>query len=90
MMNDDDDMVHVLRPDASIKLFRDYADKKVIPYIERQMANTKRVDVIWDRYLPDNLKATTIERRGAGIRQRMRHDGYGKLTRNWNLSAERN
>ena len=24
-------MVHVLRPDASIKSFRDYADKKVIP-----------------------------------------------------------
>ena len=24
-------MVHVLRPDASIKAFRDYADKKVIP-----------------------------------------------------------
>ena len=27
-------MVHVLRPHASIKSFRDYADKKVIPYIE--------------------------------------------------------
>ena len=26
-------MVHVLRPDASIKSFRDYTDKKVIPYI---------------------------------------------------------
>ena len=24
-------MVHVLRPDASIKSFRDYADKKVLP-----------------------------------------------------------
>ena len=24
-------MMHVLRPDASIKSFRDYADKKVIP-----------------------------------------------------------
>ncbi len=27
-------MVHVLRPDASIKSFRDYTDKKVITYIE--------------------------------------------------------
>ena len=25
-------MVHVFRPDASIKSFGDYADKKVIPY----------------------------------------------------------
>ena len=39
--------------DASIKSFFDYADKKVIPYIERQLANTNKVDVIWDRNLPD-------------------------------------
>ena len=32
----------IFRPDASIKSFRDYADKKVIPYIERQLANTKK------------------------------------------------
>ena len=54
-------MVHVFRPDAGIKSFRDYADKKVIPYIERQLANTKRVDVTWDRYLPDSLNAQTEE-----------------------------
>ena len=74
----------LFRPDASIKSFRDYADKKVIPYIERQLANTKRVDVIWDHYLPDILKATTRQRRGTGIRQRMRHDGNGTFPRNWN------
>ncbi len=68
---------HVLRPDASIKSFRDYTDKKVIPYIETLMANTKMVDVIWDRNLP------------AGIKQRMRHDGNGKFPRNLYLSAER-
>ena len=66
--------VHFFRPDASIKSFRDYADKKVIPFIERQLANTKRVDVIWDRYLPDSLNAMTRQRRGTGIRQRTRHD----------------
>ena len=38
-------MVPVLRPDASIKSFRDYADKNVMQCIERQLANTKRVDV---------------------------------------------
>ena len=42
-------MVHFLMLGASIKSFRDYADKKVIPYIERQLANIKRVDVIWNR-----------------------------------------
>ena len=77
-------MVHFLMLDASIKSFRDYADKKVIPYIERQLANTKRVDVIWDRNLPYSLKATTRQRRGIGIRQRMRHDGNWTFPRNWN------
>ena len=77
-------LVYFYRPDASIKSFRDYADKKVIPYIERQLANTKRVDVIWDRYLPDSLKATTRQRRGTGIRQRMRHDWNWTFPRNWN------
>ena len=48
-------MVHFFMLDASIKSFRDYADKKVIPYIEKQLANTKRVDVIWNRNLPDSL-----------------------------------
>ena len=61
----------------------------MIPYIETQLVNTRRVDVIWDRNLPDGLLATTRERRGAGIKQRMRHDGNGKFPRNWNLSAER-
>ena len=66
----------------------DYADKKVIPYISRDSKNCwptlKRVDVIWDRYLPDSLKATIRQRRGARIRQRMRRDGNGKFPRNWN------
>ena len=36
-------MVHFcFRPDGSIKSFRDYADKKMIPYIERQLVNTKK------------------------------------------------
>ena len=35
-------MVHVLRQDASIMSFRDYTDKKVIPNIETQLANTKK------------------------------------------------
>ena len=34
-------VVHFLRPDASIKSFRDYADKKVIPYIEMQLPTLK-------------------------------------------------
>ena len=56
-------MVHAMRPDRSIKLFHDYAEKKVIPFIEKHLATAKRVDVMWDRYLPESLKATTREKR---------------------------
>ena len=73
----------IFRQKASIKSFRDFADKKVMPFIERQLATTKRVGVIWDRNLPDSLKATTRERMGAGIRKRMRHCWIGKFPRNW-------
>ena len=30
--------------------------------------NIKRLDIIWDRYLPDSLKSSTREKRGRGIR----------------------
>ena len=39
-------MVHSLRLDRSIKTFRDYAEKKVIPFIEKHLSNTKHI--IWD------------------------------------------
>ena len=77
-------MVHFLKPDGSIKTFRDYAEKKVIPFTEKQLATAKRIDVIWDRYISDSLKATTRESRGAGVRQRLPSDGNGKMPKNWN------
>ena len=55
-------MVHFLKPDTSMKTFHDYAEKKVIPFIEKHLATAKRVDVIWDRYISDSLKVTTRER----------------------------
>ncbi len=71
-------MVHSMRPDRSIESFHDYAKKIIIPFIEKHLAIAKRVDVIWDRYLPESLKATTRKRRGTGVRQRLPSDGNGK------------
>ena len=55
----------------------------MIPFIEKHLATARRVNVIWDRYLPDSLKATTRESRGAGVRQRLPSDGNGKMPKNW-------
>ena len=41
--------------------------QKVIPFIENHLAAAKRVDVIWDQYPSESLKATTIKSRGAGV-----------------------
>ena len=76
-------MVHFLKPDTSIKTFHDYAEKKVIPFTEKHLATVKCIDVIWDRYISDSLKATTRESRGAGERQRLPRDGNGKMPKNW-------
>ena len=70
-------MVHFLKPDGSIKTI---CEKKVIPFTEKQLATAKRIDVIWDRYISDSLKATTRESRGAGVRQRLPSDGNGQLS----------
>ena len=77
-------LVHSLRLDRSIKTFHDYAEKKVITFIEKNLATTKCVDVIWDRYLSDSLKAITRQCRGARVRQRLPSNVNGKIPNYWN------
>ena len=55
-------LVHMLRP-LGCKTFGDYNQKIVQPYIESQLQTVKRIDVVWDRYLPNSLKQCTREKR---------------------------
>ena len=57
--------------------------KKVILFIEKHLATAKRVDVIWDQYLLESLKATTRESRGAGVQQLLPSDGNGKMPKSY-------
>ena len=41
------------------------------PYISSQIDKTSRVDVVWDVYLPESLKGTSIQKRGKGVRRRV-------------------
>ena len=77
-------MVHFLRPDKGIQTFNDYAQTKILLYIVNQLSTVKRVDIIWDQYLRVSLKATTRERRGAGVRHRLPSNGNVKIPNNWN------
>ena len=51
-------IVHCL-PTTDASTFDEYALKIFIPYIERQLTDAKRIDIVWDTYLSDSLKTST-------------------------------
>lgn len=58
----------MLRPNSA-KTFSDYATQVFLPYLASQLPHASRVDVIWDEYHPDSLKAETRGKRGKGVRR---------------------
>jgi hypothetical protein len=60
-------IVQLLRPGKS-KTFADYANDVFLPYIQSQIAKVRRLDLVWDTYLPFSLKASTRAKRGTGVR----------------------
>ena len=63
-------IVNMLRP-ASAKTFSEYAKQVFLPYLESQLQYASRVDIVWDEYKPDSLKAETRRKRGNGVRRRV-------------------
>ena len=55
--------VQMLHPGPA-KTFQDYADAVFLPYVSRHLETAERVDVIWDIYIRNSLKAITREKRG--------------------------
>ena len=53
------------------KTFQDYAENCFIPYLQTEVRNAKRLDIVWDIYLPNSLKSATREKQGAGKRRRV-------------------
>ena len=52
-----------------------------VPYVMSQLQHASRVDVVFDVYLPDSLKAATRKKRGNGIRRRV--EASSSIPRNW-------
>ena len=48
--------INMLKPTPAVKTFHDYAKQVFIPYIKGQLQHTKRVDVVWDEYTPNEEK----------------------------------
>ena len=74
-------LVNMLKPSKESRTFTDYVNVTYLPYIEAQLLSVQRVDIIWDIYVDNSLKASTRSKRGTGIRQRV--EPGVKLPKNW-------
>ena len=68
-------------PPGTAKTFNEYASQVFLPYITSQLQHTSRVDIVWDEYLTDSLKAGTRKKRGKGIRRRV--EPSSSIPGNW-------
>ena len=82
-------IVHMLKTDIATS-FQSYAEEVFAPHILTYLQNTGRVDIIWDVYIAESLKASTRLRRGTGVRRRVAP--IAKLPKNWKefLSVDEN
>ena len=55
----------------TLNTFHDYSNSVFLPYIFGQLQSVRRLDVIWDVYLADSLKAGTKSKRGQGQRRKV-------------------
>ncbi|CAC5372613.1 unnamed protein product [Mytilus coruscus] len=72
-------IVNMLKPSTS-RTFDNYADLIFCPYIRKHLETVARVDVVWDAYIDNSLKAATRSKRGKGIRRRVQ--GKNKIPQN--------
>ena len=63
-------LVQMLKPGAA-ETFKEYAHRVFIPYISEQFRHVSRLDLVWDNYVVDSLKATARAKRGKGVRCRV-------------------
>ena len=54
-----------------VQTFQDYEENCFIPYLQTEVRNAKKLDIVWDIYLPNSLKSVTREKWGAGKRRRV-------------------
>ena len=73
-------IVHFL-PTKTVNTFSEYAEKIFIPYINKLLQCSTRVDIVWDTYLLDSLKESTREKRGKGVRRKV--SAQTKLPGKW-------
>ena len=70
------------KPPRESKTFDDYAQDIILPYIDSCLSKYHRVDIVFDVYIQDSLKASTRVKRGSGVRRKV--VGTSKTQKAWN------
>ena len=73
-------IVNMIKPGVE-RTFAGYGEKSFLRFIEVQLRHADRVDIVWDKYIENSLKATTRRHRGTGVRRRV--TPTNQLPRNW-------
>ena len=61
-------VVNMTKPKMA-KTFGDYVEKNLLPYFISKLQHVNRLDIVWDQYLPNNLKEHAHKVRGEGTRR---------------------
>ena len=61
-------IVNIRKPKLA-KTFGEYADNNIIPFFKSQLANVKRLDVVWHQYFENSLKEQVHLACGEGSRR---------------------
>lgn len=64
-------ITHLLKPKSNFSTFKQYSEEQFMPYLKTvsESVRANRIDVAWDLYVANSLKATTRDNRGSGLRQ---------------------
>ena len=54
------------------KTFQGYAADVFVPYVTSHLQHVDRLNIVWNLYMADSLKADTRSKRGKGVRRRVK------------------
>lgn len=61
-------IIQMLKP-TSVKTFNEYAHEIFFPYLTRKLESVSRLDLVWDHYLSEFLKAATRAKCVKGVQR---------------------
>lgn len=59
MIMDGAALVNMVKPTGTERTFSGYVSATFVPYVTAQLRHVKRIDIVWDEYIDNSLKATT-------------------------------